>query len=270
MAEPSHYDNLKLSRSASPSEITTAYRSILSANSLDRVQQLGPFARHLAERQVRLANAAWKILSSPLKRLNYNRELDLASEKHHPRPSSTRFWPPNTSTPPRGMSNSPGFSSASEYYPRSPQFEEEEDDDQDGEADNETEDGDCVPESLRAAYRYDSTPVATDVDIAISGWRIRLRISPKFRFLNDVTELSDPRNGSQTVSPEIGLQRAREVRSSLEHAIPELILDIEDIPNYLRISGMQTLLRELMPGSCSLVMTITANQSASHNIPWTL
>lgn len=81
--------------------------------------------------------------------------------------------------------------------------------------------------------------------------------------------MSDPRNGPQTVGFEIGLQRAREARSNLENTIPELTLDVEDIPNNSRISGMQTLLRELTPSSCSLVVTITVTQSASHDIPWT-
>lgn len=150
MLEPSHYDNLKVSRSAPLSEIATAYCSILWANHPDKVQQLGPFSRNLAERQVRLANVAWKILSSPPKRRDYNRELDRAYEQHQHRQSSTRFWPPNASTPPRGMSDSPGSSSESGSYPRSPQPEEEEGDDQDGETDSETKDGDCIPEPLKA------------------------------------------------------------------------------------------------------------------------
>jgi len=162
------------------------------------------------------------------------------------------------------MNDSPESSSEYETY-----FPSGDTDKEDCEADDEADDQHCIPESLRAAYRYGSTPVATDVDVAVSGWRIRLRISSKFRFLNDLTELSDPRDGSQIVSFEIGLQRARETHSNLENTIPERILDVENIPNNLRISGLQTLLRELTPGSCSLVVTISAHYSASRDALWT-
>ena len=82
MSYLSHYENLKVSRSASPSEIEAAYRSILSANSPERMQRLGPFSQDLAKRQVRLANAAWEVLSNPIKKWCYNKELDYISEQH--------------------------------------------------------------------------------------------------------------------------------------------------------------------------------------------
>ncbi|KAI1589015.1 DnaJ DnaJ-class molecular chaperone with C-terminal Zn finger domain [Pyrenophora tritici-repentis] len=265
MSIGSHYQNLRVSRSASSSEIDAAHRLILSQNHPDKVQQLGPFARSLAAQRVHLANAAWEVLSNPTKRRHYNMELAHESEQQESwrrqrYAGSTPHKPKATS---QGMDDSTA-SSESETPPEDIHIDEE-----DGEADNEADDPHCITEYLRAEYRYGNTPIATDVDVTISGWRIRLRISSKFRFLNDLTELSDPRDDSQMVGFEIGLQRAREVHSNLENVIPELTIDVEIIPSKLRVSGLQALLRELTPGSCSLVVMITANRSVWHEMPWT-
>lgn len=269
MSYPSHYENLKVSRSASQSDVEAAYRSILLANSPEKMQRLGPFSRNLAKRQFRLPNDAWGVLSNPIKRWVYNKELDSFSEQQESwRQRSAGICPLKPQTTPRGMNEPPDSSSESNTY--SPSWDT---DKEYGEAkeeeEEEADDPYCTPESLRAAYRYGSTPVATDVDVDISSWRLRLRISSKFRFLNDLTELSDSRHGSQTLSFEIGLQRARETHRNLESTIPELILDVENMPSNLRISGLQTLLRELTPGSCSLVVTMSAHHCASRNALWT-
>ncbi|CAE7193874.1 hypothetical protein P3342_009523 [Pyrenophora teres f. teres] len=257
MSYASHYDNLKMSHSASSSGIDAAHRLVLSDNHPDKVRQLGPFARILAERRVRSAIAALEVLSNPTRRRHYDKELDYKSEKQDSwRRRYAGFTPQKPTATPKGMDGSPD-----------PSSEDRHTDEGNRDVDDEANDPNCLPEDLEAAYRYGSTPVATDVDVAIRGWRIRMRISSKFRFLDDLTDLTDPIDGSQEVSFEIGLQRAREVRSNPQDVITELILDIEDNPSNQRI-GLQTILRESTPSSCSLVVNIVANHGVPQKMPW--
>jgi len=117
------------------------------------MQRLGPFSQNLVERQVRLADAAWEVLSNSIKTWVYNKELDSFSENHDSwRQRSAGFRPRKPHTTPRGMNESTDSSSESETYSPTGATDKE-----DGEANKEEEEADdpsCIPDSLRAAYRY--------------------------------------------------------------------------------------------------------------------
>jgi DnaJ-class molecular chaperone len=70
-----HYDVLNVSRSASMSEIKTAYHRILLKSHPDKTHMLGPFARSIADQKIRAANAAWEILSTPATKTAYDLSL---------------------------------------------------------------------------------------------------------------------------------------------------------------------------------------------------
>ena len=75
MATQTHYEALKVSRSATMSEIKAAYRAILLANHEGKTHHLPPFARSLAERCLRTATAAWEVLSNPVEKQEYDATL---------------------------------------------------------------------------------------------------------------------------------------------------------------------------------------------------
>ena len=63
------YDTLNVGRSASKSEIKTAYHRVLLKNHPDKTHMLGPFARSIADQKTRAANAAWRYFQTHPPRL---------------------------------------------------------------------------------------------------------------------------------------------------------------------------------------------------------
>jgi hypothetical protein len=120
-------------------------------------------------------------------------------------------------------------------------------------------------------------PTATDIDISISNWRLYLLLSSKYRFTDNLTELSDPEDDTDTISFELAVEHNKSFRANPLDKIPELIIGIEIIPNGLRVAKVQTLFKQLTKTSSSLTVTITASAfsftplstpSYRHILPW--
>ena len=117
------------------------------------------------------------------------------------------------------------------------------------------------------------TETGTVVDIVISKWRLKLNFSSKFRFLNDISELSDRRD-DKTVSFQIGLA----YNETFDATINELTVQIESLPDNIGgyqggtwgVAYLQTLFKETLADMPTLTLTITAESLplSKCRMPW--
>jgi DnaJ-class molecular chaperone len=70
-----HYEVVNVSRFACMSEIKAAYHRILLQSRPDRTHMLDPFTRSQADQEIREANAAWEVLSTPATKMAYDVSL---------------------------------------------------------------------------------------------------------------------------------------------------------------------------------------------------
>jgi hypothetical protein len=271
-----YYTALKVDRLAPLSEIKAAYRTILLANHPDKTQHLAPFARTLADRTVRAANAAWEVLSEPTKKAAYDAELpawdafDSSDAWRVPRestpfgaPSPERGFPPHrprTPSPynPGGYNNANASddqpSSSTESHTPSP---------------SSSTTSETPSRNPQAEYRYGLTRTATDIDINIKGWSLYLLLSTKFRFLNTVTQLRTPSTTDNTIAFELHLERNKSWRpigtEFFDWRNPELIIGINKIATGAnRIGQIRTLFKEVTKPTLILAISISPAEQHQH------
>jgi hypothetical protein len=236
------------------SDIQAAYRQILLANHPDKTQHYAPFRRSQCDKLIRAANAAWEVLSNSISKAAYDRTL-----------------PPESPYSKYASSSGGGFGACPPYESKPPAWEpfasEARATDDTDESDATTDKG----EAKEAEYRTMQTPVGTVVDIKISDWRLHILVSNKFRFINDVSELSNANDDTTTVTFEIGLERAKCSSETWEPTSNELTIKVQDVPGSLHVSEVRTLFRELNTRTTSLTITLIADNKrkrAERRTPW--
>ncbi|KAF1830673.1 hypothetical protein BDW02DRAFT_601483 [Decorospora gaudefroyi] len=228
---PTHYEALKIRPSATLPEIKTAYHSILFANHPDKTQDL--------------------LL---LRKRDYDASLLTHDDPWDPPSEQDSNIPPfGAPSPERESPRSSGCGSS---------YKEEDDPN----IQTKSQEAGEVPELKPAEYRYGTTPNATDVDIKISNWRLYLLISSRYRFTDNVRELSDAEDCPETISFELSLDN----RANPLNMIPELFVGIESMPQGIYVSNLQTVFKELSKSTSSLTITITTSPSSTliHALPW--
>ncbi|KAF2035631.1 hypothetical protein EK21DRAFT_54040 [Setomelanomma holmii] len=231
-----HYDILGVSRNASTLDIKGAYSRILQSNHPERTGLHGPSAKTQADKLIRAANAAWAVLSNPITKEMYDRTLPPKMP-----------WSQYATSPSGGLgARPPSPSKARADEPRL--------------TDNHSH---SEVKGKEAEFRTMKTSAGTLVNIKISNWRLDILFSKKFRFINDVSELSDPTKTSDIVSFEIGLERDKNANEVCDPTINELTIKVQEVPGKLHISNIQTIFRELSARTTSLIITLTAT-----NMPW--
>lgn len=139
------------------------------------------------------------------------------------------------------------------------------------------------PLRSEAASRYMETGTGTIVDVSISGWRLQLHLSTKFRFLGDMTELSDKLN-NKTICFKIDLAYNSASRESFGATSNELVIKIEHLPSWIDatpgskcgIVRFQTIFAEPLFDMSTLTISITAGAqsgtmqdlSSESRVPW--
>ena len=73
--EQTHYEALRIPRSATQADVKKAYHAVLSPNHPEKAKYLPPFARALVGRNIRLAEIAWEVLSNSARREDYDAGL---------------------------------------------------------------------------------------------------------------------------------------------------------------------------------------------------
>lgn len=145
--------------------------------------------------------------------------------------------------------------------------------DDDGDNAQGADEGPSYPE---AASRYMDTDTGTELDVVISEWRLKLHLSSKFRFLNDMFELSNPRN-DDSVSFQIGLAYNTNSREVIQPTINEVTVKVESLPKELGREGgswgiahLQTVFKESISDIPTLTLTLTAKSlpETECHMPW--
>lgn len=116
-----------------------------------------------------------------------------------------------------------------------------------------------------ATSRYMEDETGTTVDVIISTWRLQLQLSPKFRFLNDMSELSDRRD-NKTICFEIGLFYNSAAQASYKSLAKDLVVNVEQLPSWIDgvpgskcgIVRLQTVFKASLHGTPTLTISITA------------
>jgi curved DNA-binding protein CbpA len=283
MSDPgvTYYEILGVRPSATYEEMEIAYQKILHDNS---IEILGPFGRQYAQKAIKDANIAWAVLSDPTTRSAYNKKIGVRPEdgpqlkndqppKHDPRKPFNFFRKPSE----HGKTN---FSTSRSFFdqPAGAPREKAGTPGSTSDVDEDIADwADEGPSYVEAASRYMESDTGTVVDLVISKWRLKLNLSSKFRFLNDVSELSDPRE-NESVSFQIGLAYNTNSRETFETTINELTVYIEKLPEDIgggkggtwSIARLQTVFKESISHMPSLILTLTAESlpGPECHMPW--
>ncbi|KAF2441824.1 hypothetical protein P171DRAFT_365758 [Karstenula rhodostoma CBS 690.94] len=264
-----YFEILSVRPSATYEELKNAHQNILRDNA---TEDLPPFRRQLAMKAVKDANIAWAVLSDWDARLAYNEKIGVRLEDEQLLKDGYR---PKKNYQPKGDQQSENDRRPDSQQPkensRMPFNPSPEDD---GDTADWADEGPSYPE---AASRHMETDTGTVVDISISKWRLKLHLSSKFRFLNDVSELSDRRD-DENVSFQIGLTYNTSSRETFEATITELVVQIESLPKEFcggtgetwGIVRLQTVFKESIADMPTLTLTLTAEAlpEADCHLPW--
>jgi hypothetical protein len=150
-----HYEALKVNRSATSSEIQAAYYKILLASHPDNTQDQAPFALNLAHQAARTANAAWDVLSDPVRKQDYDASLPYLDPLGDPwrlGNSAPRFGEPS---PERKFPRPSGYGFS--YGENEETDGQEADDEADEEPQSQSGGPEEAPGTEVAEYRYGST-----------------------------------------------------------------------------------------------------------------
>ena len=127
-------------------------------------------------------------------------------------------------------------------------------------------------------YRYMISSSGTEIQVAICNWHLALNISPRFCFLNDLTELSKREKDAKLVSFEIRLERDPLSKEYRDPSLIELAIKITHIPNRLQVASIKSLFKETNANTaseasrCALILTIISEPCPSLRLvksPWT-
>ncbi|KAF2833925.1 hypothetical protein CC86DRAFT_462169 [Ophiobolus disseminans] len=251
MSTKTHYEALRLRRTAATAEIKAAYLKILQDNRPDKMQGQDPFVQNEADKRIRAAHAAWNVLCNPISRFLYDKSL-------------------SAENPFNEWSSSPGssFADSSPSPGPKPSWQPSKSKAGAAEQPEESDDEDSEKDAKEAEYRTMTTPTSTIMDIKISEWRLTALISSKFRFTNDVSELSDPNDGSRVISFAVGLERDTNSPESWEPTVKELTIKVQEMPGDFYIKKVQTIFKQMSRSALTLVITITADASPHAFMSW--
>ncbi|KAJ4294325.1 hypothetical protein N0V90_008015 [Kalmusia sp. IMI 367209] len=271
-----HYDTLGVRPTASLREINAAYFKILKDNDPQRVHE--PFGRQHAVQREEDARVAWKCLSNPINRWTYDRYIGgdpssgtSGAQPNGHRPNMKWFNP----RPKNGSGPSRDFFSGSDHESTHSRPNNEHDSDCGADASFSSEDNvgeendDEATDHDEAAYRYMLTDTGTVIDICISKWRLQLNLSPKFRFLNNLTELFDPRD-QDNVSFELAMAYDGEADASGYNELTIKIMSLPQSTCSMRIAGFQALFKDTTAACPTLTLTVIAEPCYPHQscLPW--
>jgi hypothetical protein len=99
MSDETYYTVLNVKETASPAEIKTAYRDLIRQVHPDTIANLAPFLRRIAEEKAKEIIEAHTVLSSPVKRREYDRQLAEYRRQSTPPTPSRPTPPPPTPAP---------------------------------------------------------------------------------------------------------------------------------------------------------------------------
>ena len=106
MSQKTHYENLELPPTASADEIKKSFRSLIARYHPDKVQHLGREFQDMAADRAAELTEAYRILSDPGRRADYDRMLSAApAAPPHPQPENAA--PPPTPTAEQPAAESP-------------------------------------------------------------------------------------------------------------------------------------------------------------------
>jgi curved DNA-binding protein CbpA len=94
VAQKTHYENLELPPTASAEEIKKSFRTLIARYHPDKVQHLGKEFQDMAADRAAELTEAYRILSDPGRRADYDRMLGAAAAAPHPQPESAAPSPP--------------------------------------------------------------------------------------------------------------------------------------------------------------------------------
>ncbi|KAF9738490.1 hypothetical protein PMIN01_03773 [Paraphaeosphaeria minitans] len=267
-SEHTWYEILDVSPSATYEELEIAWQKMLRDNA---PEDLPPFSRALAMKKVKDANVAWAVLRDWDARLGYHEKIGVQLEDQQRLKESYRRKKdqqpksddqaendsrPQVSTP---FSRSPSSSSSSSSS----------DEDSANWADEE-------PPYPEGATRYATTDIGTEIHILISKWRLNLHLSSKFKFLNDVSELSN-RHEDDSISFKISLAYTSDPGEAHDAIINELTVKVEFLPQERSpgsapwgIARLQTVFKESISDMPSLTVTLSAGSlgQSECRLPW--
>ncbi|KAL5436774.1 hypothetical protein PMIN06_010753 [Paraphaeosphaeria minitans] len=132
------------------------------------------------------------------------------------------------------------------------------------------------PPYPEGATRYATTDIGTEIHILISKWRLNLHLSSKFKFLNDVSELSN-RHEDDSISFKISLAYTSDPGEAHDAIINELTVKVEFLPQERSpgsapwgIARLQTVFKESISDMPSLTVTLSAGSlgQSECRLPW--
>ena len=126
-------------------------------------------------------------------------------------------------------------------------------------------------------YRYMNSSSGTEVQVVICNWRLAFNISPRFRFLNNLSELSKREKDAKLVSFEIGLERDPLSKEYRDPSLIELAIKVTHIPKGLQVASIKSLFKETNANTasatpcCTLILTVISEPCPSPRFaksPW--
>lgn len=238
--QPTFYEILGVPPTVKSGDILVVYKEITNETKTE-LPVLGKLAAESAKKRMRNVEKAKDVLLEDLREL-YDEKIGLKAKCARRSESSQRQTRKDTS-----QTSNPGASSSYKRQRRDATPPE------------------AGPLRSEAASRHMETGTGTIVDVSISGWRLQLHLSTKFRFLEDMTELSDKLD-NKTIWFKIDLAYNSASRESFGATSNELVIKIKHLPSWIDatpgskcgIVRFQTIFAEPIFDMSTLTISITA------------